>query len=89
MPVPASTVDRWTHPPFAGHVDEDGWIWGRGAADCKNTLLAILGAVERLVEEGFEPERTILLAFGHVRHPFLSLCLSLSRARAPSFRLSG
>lgn len=64
VPVPDYTVDRWTYAPWSGHVDSDGWIWGRGAADCKNTLLATLGAVEKLVQEGFEPERNIILAFG-------------------------
>ncbi|CED85268.1 carboxypeptidase s [Phaffia rhodozyma] len=64
VPVPDATVHRWTHPPFEGKMDKDGWIWGRGSADCKNTLLAILAVAEKLIEEGFEPERTILLSFG-------------------------
>ncbi|KAL7410316.1 hypothetical protein BDY24DRAFT_400131 [Mrakia frigida] len=65
VPVPGPTVERWTHDPFAGVVDSDGWLWGRGSADCKNTLMGILGAVEKLVAEGFEPERTIILSFGY------------------------
>ena len=31
VPVPEPTYKRWTHPPFDGHVDKDGWIWGRGS----------------------------------------------------------
>ncbi|KAL8277506.1 hypothetical protein RQP46_010061 [Phenoliferia psychrophenolica] len=64
VPVNPSTVDQWTHEPFSGHQDADGWIWGRGSADCKNTLVGILAAVEQLVSEGFEPTRTIILSFG-------------------------
>jgi hypothetical protein len=30
VPVPDITVKGWTHPPFEGHVDAEGWIWGRG-----------------------------------------------------------
>lgn len=57
VPVPDATLPRWTHPPFEGKMDDEGWIWGRGSADCKNSLMAILAVVEKLVEEGFKPER--------------------------------
>lgn len=32
--VPADPA-FWQHPPFSGHVDEQGVIWGRGAVDMK------------------------------------------------------
>ncbi|GAA5985155.1 hypothetical protein JCM10908_002547 [Rhodotorula pacifica] len=64
VPVDPGTVAEWEHPPFSGHLDEEGWIWGRGAIDCKNTLLGILSAFERLLEEGFVPERDIILSSG-------------------------
>ncbi|KIY68862.1 putative Gly-X carboxypeptidase [Cylindrobasidium torrendii FP15055 ss-10] len=64
VPVPLDTVPRWTHPPFSGHYDEDGWVWGRGAGDCKGLLIAELAAVEKLVISGFEPARTVILSFG-------------------------
>jgi Gly-Xaa carboxypeptidase len=38
VPVNKDSIDRWTYEPFSGHLDSDGWIWGRGAADCKNTV---------------------------------------------------
>lgn len=63
VPVNEATLDQWTHPPFDG-VIADGWVWGRGAADCKNQLLGIMNAIEKLVDEGFQPERTILIQFG-------------------------
>ncbi|KAJ6556014.1 hypothetical protein B0H19DRAFT_1151782 [Mycena capillaripes] len=64
VPVPDDTLAQWTYPPFAGHVDEDGWLWGRGSADCKNLLIAELSAVSELLAGGFSPQRTVLLAFG-------------------------
>lgn len=33
VPVPESTRSRWTHDPFSGHLDEDGWMWGRGVGE--------------------------------------------------------
>lgn len=62
--VPAENLERWTHPPFEGRID-GGFVWGRGAIDDKGPLIGIVEAVERLIGEGFEPRRTVLLAFGH------------------------
>ncbi|MFB7878309.1 M20/M25/M40 family metallo-hydrolase [Nocardia sp. NPDC056064] len=62
--VPAEDAPRWTHPPFAGVVDED-YIWGRGAIDDKSRVLAILEAVEWALAAGLRPRHTIYLAFGH------------------------
>ncbi|KAJ7065018.1 hypothetical protein C8F01DRAFT_1129159 [Mycena amicta] len=64
VPVPEDTIPRWTHPPFAGHFDEDGWIWGRGGGDCKNLLIAELSAVDELLRIGFAPQRTVVISFG-------------------------
>jgi len=64
VPVIPGTEEQWTHPPFDG-VIADGWVWGRGAADNKATVIAILEAVESLLGDGFKPARTIYLAFGH------------------------
>lgn len=63
VPVPDSTVKQWTHPPFSGHFDGK-FVWGRGASDCKNQLLAILNAVEALLSADFQPRRTLILSFG-------------------------
>ncbi len=64
VPVIPGTEDEWSYPPFAGTV-ADGYIWGRGAIDDKAGVLGILEAVERHLQEGFVPPRTIYLAFGH------------------------
>ena len=62
VPVPAP--EQWQHPPFEGVV-AGGEVWGRGALDDKGSLVCILEAAESLLAEGFVPERTIYLAFGH------------------------
>ncbi|CAO2655698.1 Nn.00g045010.m01.CDS01 [Neocucurbitaria sp. VM-36] len=63
VPVAASTVKQWEHPPFSGYYDSK-FIWGRGASDCKNQLTAILSAVEALISADFAPQRTLILSFG-------------------------
>ncbi len=64
VPVEPGTEGKWTHPPFAGEV-ADGFIWGRGALDDKGSAVAILDAVELLLERGHRPRHTLYLAFGH------------------------
>ncbi|WP_228821174.1 M20/M25/M40 family metallo-hydrolase [Nocardia farcinica] len=65
--VPAG--DGWTHPPFAGVVD-DGFIWGRGSIDDKSRVLAMLEAVEAALAAGVRPRHTVYLAFGHDEEVF-------------------
>ena len=47
--VPPGPEDAWTHPPFEGHFDGE-WLWGRGAADMKGSLAAMVCAAERLCQ---------------------------------------
>jgi len=61
--VPAAE-EGWTHPPFSGEL-ADGYVWGRGTLDIKSGVIGILEAVEYLLKEGFQPERTVYLGFGH------------------------
>ncbi|GAA4408624.1 M20 family peptidase [Nibrella viscosa] len=63
VPVIQGTERMWKRPPFAGLV-ENGYIYGRGTLDDKTTVLGILEATEFLLQSGFQPERTIYLAFG-------------------------
>lgn len=43
--VPAE-VDKWTQPPFAGLMDDEGWIWGRGTLDMKSVgVVEVMSAV--------------------------------------------
>ena len=63
VPIEPGTEGDWIYPPFEGRIAE-GYIWGRGALDDKASVLAILEAVETLLEEGVQPRRTIYFAFG-------------------------
>lgn len=63
VPIEASTEKMWTVDPFAGIV-KDGFIWGRGTTDDKINLIAILESAEKLLKEGYQPERTVYFIFG-------------------------
>ena len=63
VPCDPATRAEWTHAPFAGDV-ADGFVWGRGALDMKNTVITLFEAVEGLIRAGYQPERTLLLALG-------------------------
>lgn len=56
-------MDDWNEGPFSGKVVNET-IWGRGTLDDKGSLIAIMEAVELLLNEGIIPERTLYLAFG-------------------------
>ena len=64
VPVEPPSIPKWSHPPFSGEID-DGFIWGRGTLDCKHGVVAILEAVRKLFEAGYQPERTVYIALGH------------------------
>jgi len=64
VPVEEGTEQNWMYPPFSGDIKE-GYIWGRGSMDIKSGVLGILEAAEMLLNKGFQPVRTIYLAFGH------------------------
>jgi carboxypeptidase PM20D1 len=62
--VPPGEPGLWKYPPFSGAVAE-GCLWGRGATDSKMNILAQLEAVEQLLQEGFQPDYDVYLAYGH------------------------
>ena len=64
VPVPEETVGDWTHPPFSGDI-ADGCLWGRGAVDMKTHVVAVLEAIETLLEDGYTPNRTVMVLFGY------------------------
>jgi len=63
VPVIQGTQAMWKRPPFGGLV-EGGYLYGRGSLDDKSTVMGLLEAVEYLLKSGFQPERSIYLAFG-------------------------
>jgi acetylornithine deacetylase/succinyl-diaminopimelate desuccinylase-like protein len=52
--VPADAED-WRHPPFSGHLDSDGFVWGRGTVDMKNETATRAVAMAVLARSGFRP----------------------------------
>ena len=53
---------KWEHAPFSGDIDEEGRVWGRGTVDTKASLCCIFGAVEELIEEGYQPPMDVYIA---------------------------
>ena len=58
--VPTGPLERWTAPPFAPEI-RDGLLYGRGAADMKSSLAAMLTATEAFVAAN--PQHPGSLAF--------------------------
>lgn len=64
VPVEKASLAQWKVDPFAGTIQE-GKIWGRGAADDKISLFALLEATEKLLQENYQLKRSIYFVFGH------------------------
>lgn len=64
VPVEPVAESKWSVPSFSGKILKDT-IWGRGAVDDKASVIGIFEAVEQLLKENFQPQRTIYLCFGH------------------------
>ncbi len=64
VPVDEPTLSDWEAGPFEGKITDTDII-GRGTMDDKGTLIGLLEAVEKLLEESYVPSRTIYLASGH------------------------
>ena len=48
--VPTGPEENWTHPPFVPQI-VDGLLYGRGAADMKGSLAAMIVATENFVKK--------------------------------------
>src|SRR5688572_44286 len=46
--VPPGAIERWTSDPFTP-TERDGYLFGRGAADMKTSVAALVTAAERFV----------------------------------------
>lgn len=64
VPVIPGSEGDWTHPPYEGVIDETH-IWGRGTLDDKSAVIGMLEALSVLVDQNFEPSRTIYVAATH------------------------
>jgi carboxypeptidase PM20D1 len=64
VPSKADTDSLWQYKPFGGQIAE-GYVWGRGALDDKSGIMSVLEATEYLLENDFQPDRTIYIALHH------------------------
>lgn len=70
--VPTGPLENWTHPPFSAHI-EDGFVWGRGAADMKGSIAAFMVALERFIENHADHKGSIaLLITSDEEGPFIN-----------------
>lgn len=58
--VPPGPAEKWLSPPFEPTI-RDGLLYGRGAADMKTGLAAMVVAVERLLADGPYPGQLAFL----------------------------
>ena len=59
--VPPGNLGSWAHPPFSGHLDADGMIWGRGATDMKSGVAAFVAAAIDFVTETPPADGAVIL----------------------------
>jgi len=52
---------KWELHPFSGEI-KDGFVWGRGALDCKGLVAAEAMVMSLLRREGFKPNGEIIFA---------------------------
>lgn len=62
MDVVEAKPEDWERDPFKP-VEENGYIYGRGATDNKFGLTMLVVTMARLKKEGFKPKRDIVLVF--------------------------
>ncbi|MEO1796874.1 MAG: M20 family peptidase, partial [Pseudomonadota bacterium] len=63
VPVPDAALPNWEADPWAGEI-KDGYIWGRGALDDKQSVIGLLEAAEAMIAAGGTPARDIWFVFG-------------------------
>lgn len=64
VPVIKENIPFWKHDPFGGTIVNDT-LWGRGAIDNKIGVVGIMEAVEMLLTQKFQPQRSIYISLGH------------------------
>ncbi|MCA9834483.1 MAG: M20/M25/M40 family metallo-hydrolase [Thermomicrobiales bacterium] len=52
--------EKWTRDPFGGELDDDGFLWGRGALDMKCQVAGELAAFIALKESGAALTRDVI-----------------------------
>ncbi|HKZ09331.1 MAG TPA: M20/M25/M40 family metallo-hydrolase, partial [Rhodanobacteraceae bacterium] len=62
MDVVAANPKDWQRDPFK-LIEENDYLYGRGVADMKNNVIALVETFMRLKREGFVPKRGMVLVF--------------------------
>ncbi|MGH8599406.1 MAG: M20/M25/M40 family metallo-hydrolase, partial [Burkholderiales bacterium] len=62
MDVVAANPKDWQRDPFK-LVEENGYLYGRGVADMKTNVIALVETMMRFKREGFVPKREMILVF--------------------------
>jgi acetylornithine deacetylase/succinyl-diaminopimelate desuccinylase-like protein len=52
--------DGWSRDPFSGDIDDDGFVWGRGAVDMLNITASQAVSFRNLATSGFTPKGTLV-----------------------------
>ena len=61
LDVVEAKKEDWSFDPFT-FLEKDGWFYGRGTSDDKAMAAQFVANIIRLKEEGFTPERDLILA---------------------------
>ncbi|MGB0732442.1 MAG: succinyl-diaminopimelate desuccinylase [Pontibacterium sp.] len=71
--VPTGPEDQWRFPPFEPTVDDEGMLYGRGAADMKGSLAAFITSIEAFVKKHPDHKGSIaLLITSDEEGPFIN-----------------
>ncbi|XP_008945353.1 PREDICTED: probable carboxypeptidase PM20D1 [Merops nubicus] len=64
MDVVPAPPEGWDFPPFSA-AEHEGFIYGRGTLDNKNSAIGILQALEFLLRRNYRPRRSFYIGIGH------------------------
>ncbi|NXY89635.1 P20D1 hydrolase, partial [Alcedo cyanopectus] len=64
MDVVPAPPEGWDFPPFSA-AEHQGFIYGRGTLDNKNSAMGILQALEFLLRRNYRPLRSFYVGIGH------------------------
>ncbi|MEE2877720.1 MAG: M20/M25/M40 family metallo-hydrolase [Pseudomonadota bacterium] len=62
MDVVDASADTWNTDPYEP-VEKDGYLYARGAVDNKAGIALLVATFIRLKQQGFEPDRDLVIAF--------------------------
>uniref|UniRef100_A0A3Q2U965 Peptidase M20 domain containing 1 n=1 Tax=Gallus gallus TaxID=9031 RepID=A0A3Q2U965_CHICK len=69
MDVVPAPPEGWDFPPFSA-AEHEGFIYGRGTLDNKNSAIGILQALEFLLRRNYRPRRSFYVGIGHDEEVF-------------------